>query len=272
MQNEDHEVTCSAMPAPSAIAHLIRGYDWYRNMQGMSGGHVYRLTDPRGGTSFYLKHGRGSIADDLAAEVERLVWLKPRIAVPTVLGFHRDDEQAWLLLSAIPGRTAYQALKAAPGRCEAIVQAVALFLKRLHDLPIADCPFDSGQGRRLEQARSRMDAGLVDITEFDDERHGWHARRVWMEMTGLLPLRSDDVVTHGDFTLENLLVDNHGAVAGCIDAGRAGVADRYQDLAILGRSLDEFGVGAQRRLFTSYGIAEPDETKQRFYLMLDEFF
>lgn len=55
-----------------------------------------------------------------------------------------------------------------------------------------------------------------------------------------------------------------------IDVGRLGVADRYQDLAILWNNLEEYGLGAE--LLRAYGEAEPDETRLRFHLMLDELF
>jgi aminoglycoside 3'-phosphotransferase-1 len=59
---------------------------------------------------------------------------------------------------------------------------------------------------------------------------------------------------------------------GFVDVGRAGVADRYQDLAILWSGLGEFEETLQQRLLTSYGIGVLDEHKLRFHLALDEFF
>ena len=90
-------------------------------------------------------------------------------------------------------------------------------------------------------------------------------------MHSLLPMSFDSVVTHGDFSVGNILLEN-GRVTGCIDVGRAGVADPYQDLAILWHNLEEFGSDLQVHLFRSYGIAEPDARKIQFHLCLDEFF
>lgn len=59
---------------------------------------------------------------------------------------------------------------------------------------------------------------------------------------------------------------------GCIDVGRVGIADRYQDLAILWNCLGEFSPSLQKRLFQKYGIDNPDMNKLQFHLMLDEFF
>ena len=57
-----------------------------------------------------------------------------------------------------------------------------------------------------------------------------------------------------------------------VDLAEAAVADRYQDLALLSRSVrDNFGAEYESRVFEAYGI-EPDHKKIRFYRLLDEFF
>jgi len=153
----------------------------------------------------------------------------------------------------------------------AVVDALAAFLRHLHAIPAGECPFNSDHALRLSRARLRIDAGLIEVDEFDEERQGWTAEQVWDAMRELLPLTPDPVVTHGDFSLDNLLIHD-GQVIGCIDAGRVGIADRYQDLAILWNSLGEFGPALQDRLLEQYGIADPDRRKLQFHLMLDELF
>jgi aminoglycoside 3'-phosphotransferase-1 len=115
-------------------------------------------------------------------------------------------------------------------------------------------------------------AGRVDTANFDAERAGRTAAQVWDEMMGQLPHMSvDPVVTHGDFTLDNVLIDG-GEVAGCIDVARLGVADRYQDVALLWHDLGDLDTRLQQRLFDAYGIIHPDSRKLRFHLALDEYF
>lgn len=264
--NREHP--CAAVPVPASIAAHIEGYTWSRNTVGESGGAVYHL---HGQPDLYLKHGRGTVADDLLAETTRLRWLSAHIAVPAVRQFSCDASEAWLLMDALPGRTAYELLAAAPERGPAIVDAISRFLQRLHAIPVTDCPFNSSLEFRLARAHARMVAGLVDEDDFDDERAGQTAAQVWQEMTDLLPMAADPVVTHGDFSLDNLFVQD-GEVAGCIDVGRAGIADRYQDLAILHNCLGDFGPDLQRQMFESYGVRQPDQRKLRFHLMLDAFF
>ena len=192
--------------------------------------------------------------------------------MPEVLHFVRASGSAWLLTSALPGRSAYDCLVADPARRLEIAAAVGAFLRTLHALPLGACPFHAGHELRLAEARRRLEAGEVDASDFDAARAGWSAERVWKEMTGLLPLPFARVVTHGDFSLGNVLLDADGRVTGCLDVGRAGAADPHQDVAILWRDLEEFGPDTQQAFLRAYGLPTPDERMLAFHLCLDEFF
>lgn len=188
--------------------------------------------------------------------------------------------ETWLLTDALSGRTAYEFLVAsadAPALQLQIVDALADFLRRLHSIPAASCPFINDHSRRLIHARERLDAGLVDEADFGDVYGGRSAHQVWESMMALLPIQVDPVITHGDFSLDNLLLTGGGAdggvqVVGCIDVGRLGVADRYQDLAILSECLRDFDDRLRDRIFTQYGIDLVDNARLQFHLALDEFF
>lgn len=271
MIHDEREQASPVMPVPSNMAARVDGYAWARDTIGESGGTVYRLHGKAEEPDLYLKHGRDAIADDIVSEMVRLRWLAPHKVAPVVRSFVSNDSEAWLLMDALPGKTAYQLLEEFPDERMIVVDTITNFLRRLHDIPVAQCPFNSDHHLRLALAQKRMDAGLVDTEDFDGERSGCTAQQVWRDMTALLPLTPDPVVTHGDYSLDNLLLRN-GDVVGCIDVGRAGIADRYQDLAILWNCLGEFGPEFQVRMLTRYGIYDADERKLRFHLMLDEFF
>ena len=249
---------------------MLAGYRWARDTVGESGAAVYRLYAPDRPT-FFLKHGTGDAATAVADEHARLTWLQPRLPVPGVVAFVADPAASWLLTTALPGRTAYQRLEHEPGTRAETVDALAALLRHLHAIPTGDCPFDSGHALRLAHARQRLLAGLVDADDSDAEHEGWTPEQVWEETTALLPIAADPVVTHGDFSLDNILLANDGGI-GCIDVGLAGVADRYQDVAIMWNSLGEFGADWQDRFLRSYGIADLDRAKLRFHLCLDELF
>lgn len=271
MHEDEREQPCAAVTMPASITLALEGYRWARDTVGESGGSVYRLQDGAGGPDLFLKHGVGSIAGDVTDEMTRLMWLVDYLPVPVVSRFVRTANEAWLLMSAMRGRTAYQVLAAELDNRYAVVDALAAFLVRLHAIPAGECPFNADHFLRLSRGRARIDAGLIDVDDFDAQRAGLSAEQVWTALQGLLPIAADRVVTHGDFSLDNLLIAD-GAVVGCIDVGRVGIADRYQDLAILWNCLGEFDVSLQARLFERYGIAEPDRARLEFHLMLDELF
>lgn len=268
---QEREVAAEAPALPPSLAAQLAGRTWRRSLVGQAGASVYRLHRP-GVADLYLKRGTGAAANTVVDEMSRLRWLAGTLPVPTLVHFECTVNEAWLLTSAIPGRTAYQWLVDHSERATQIVTALACFMARMHALPVQQCPFNADHSLRLADARRRIDAGLVDETDFDEAREGWTAEDVWQEMTRLLPLSPDPVVSHGDFSLDNILLDAEERVTGLIDLGRVGIADRYQDLAILWNCLGEFGPNAQRQLFTAYGIATPDERRLAFHLCLDECF
>ncbi|ESQ81786.1 hypothetical protein AEAC466_20400 [Asticcacaulis sp. AC466] len=271
MGGDEREKACAAPQIPIVMSAQVNGYGWARDTIGESGAAVYRLDGKGRAPDFFLKHGKDAVADDVTDEMVRLGWLSGFMPVSTVVQFVRTPNEAWLLMAAIQGKTAYQILAADPDARAAVVDALAAFLRRLHAIPVNQCPFNSDHAFRLARARARIDAGLVETDDFDEEREGWTAEQVWEALQALLPFTPDPVVTHGDFSLDNLLIVD-GEVIGCIDLGRVGIADRYQDLAILWNCLGEFDPSLQDRLFQQYGIPDPDPGKLQFHLILDELF
>lgn len=267
---EDREHPAAPVPTPPDLSALVAGRTWRRNLVGEAGASVHRLSLD-GAPDLYLKHGTGEVAGDIADEAARLRWLSPHVATPQVVYYAADGEAAWLLTTALPGRTAYERMAAEPARAPCVAALIGGFLKTLHALPAAQCPFDSGADGRLELAKARMEAGLVNVDDFDDAHTGWSAEQVWDKMIALRPTVAEPVVTHGDYSLDNILVTD-SQVSGCIDLGRLGVADRYQDLAIACNCLDEFGPDAQRAFLDAYGLADLDADRLAFHLALDEFF
>lgn len=267
-RHRDHCIDPVAVPA--SIAPAVEGYAWARDAVGESGGAVYRL-HAEDKPTLYLKYGTGQVATAVTDEMARLLWLGRSIAVPEVRRFVASPGDAWLLMTAIPGKTAYQCLDEHPERAARTVEAIAGFLRTIHALPVDTCPFDSGHALRLAHARRRLEAGEVDTDDFGEDHRGWSPEQVWREMTALLPIEFEPVVTHGDFSLDNILLED-GRVTGCIDVGLAGVADRYQDLAILADCLDEFDPTFRRELWRAYGIDDPESHKLAFHHCLDEFF
>ncbi|WP_435366605.1 phosphotransferase [Escherichia coli] len=183
----------------------LYGYKWARDNVGQSGATIYRLYGKPDAPELFLKHGKGSVANDVTDEMVRLNWLTEFMPLPTIKHFIRT----LMMHGYSPLRSGKQhsVLEEYPDSGENIVDALAVFLRRLHSIPVCNCPFNSDRVFRLAQAQSRMNNGLVDASDFDDERNGWPVEQVWKEMHKLLPFSPDSVVTHGDFSLDNLIFD-----------------------------------------------------------------
>jgi aminoglycoside phosphotransferase len=172
-----------------------------------------------------------------------------------------------LTTTAVPGRPAAEVT----GRAlrDRAVSSIAGLVRALHAIPPRDCPFE----RPLAQAIAEAAAGdEPDLDNLDEQRHGWTAERLLDELHRTRPSGTDPVVCHGDLTLDNVLVDDTGAVTGLVDVGGLAVADRYQDLALLTRDLLDWSPALAERFLTAYGLTAVDRSKLEFYRLLDEFF
>ncbi|MGP4029084.1 APH(3') family aminoglycoside O-phosphotransferase [Actinomadura sp. 3N407] len=233
---------------------------WERVTAGQSGAVVTR----RDGV--YRKESDDP-AIDLVGEGERLLWLSGQgIPAAEVL----ECRPGLLVTRQVPGRP-----WAGPWPVASrprIVDALAGLTRALHDLPVADCPFDQSLAVTIPEALSAE----VDLDDLDAERRGRTRDDLVAELLATRPRDEDLAVCHGDLSEPNVLFDPDTCeVSGVIDTARLGVADRWVDLAIAVRSLNgepgsQFGPWAAGRYLDRYGI-EPDPDKTAFYLLLDEF-
>ena len=263
--------------ARALVAHLLRsaglearGLTGERLDHGKSGDLVYRIDAPMVAFAKIADPERRVSGEELAREIAVLRWFDGRCGAPRPMWSGRVDGRPALLMEALPGAPLHQL---ADATAEAGVAAAIQALARLHMLPIEDCPFDARLETKLGEARSRVAAGEVDTNDFDPNRAGRSAEDILNEVEGSLPSAQDLVVTHGDACWPNFVV-SPGGEAGLIDLGRAGVADRYQDLALFIRS-------GQRNLPCAdvcelierfYPLGAIDQRKVEFFQLLDELF
>lgn len=238
---------------------------------GESGCRVLRLECDAGHAVGYLKHGSGLLSDQVMDEMARLRWLHGLIPVPEVIRYVATPQDSWLLTKPLEGQSARSLLNSNPALNDAIIDSLADFLTAIHALPVDDCPFHTALPRKLREARMRMERGQVNINDFDDDYLGWSAEQAWRALETYLPLDSDPVVTHGDYALDNVIMASP-TIVGCLDVGAAGVADRYQDLAICWADLASYGAEAQERFLARYGVGRGDQRKLAAYRLLNEFF
>ncbi|MFE3320765.1 phosphotransferase [Nocardia sp. NPDC059195] len=241
-----------ALPLPSAIETLLGPVPaWSDEHEGRDGNLV------RSG-GYWIKRGPRAVA-----EYERLTWLRENgIAVPEVVAFAED---VLVLADAGVGSLAGEADST---EVAAIGTQLGQTLRSLHDLPVAECPFDGGLDVTLARAHRTVVEGFVDAADFDDDHRDLTPAMILARLRERRPATEDLVVTHGDFTPGNVLA---GGLL--IDVAALGRGDRYRDLALAERDLaGDFGAEAVAAFYTAYGLTEPDRTALDYYRLLDELF
>ena len=257
---------------PPDLQTLLVGASWHSISSGESGAQVFRIVRPDGSVCYLKIADAAWQREELLAEKERLQWLQGRLPVPEMYAFSVDSERSFLLLSEIPGLESCD--ETFKRDIPTVVRLLAEGMRLIHSVEIADCPFDRRLTHTITLAKRRVEAGLVDESDFDMERRETHANELFETLLKNRPEGEDVVFTHGDYCLPNILIEpSPPRITGFIDWGRAGIADRYQDLALATRSvIRNFGPGWEPLLWDAYGLQTVDTAKIEFYQLLDEFF
>jgi aminoglycoside phosphotransferase len=204
------------------------------------------------------------------SEVDRLDWIQRRLPCPKVLATSPLPSGGHaVVLSLPPGTPA--AMPEHRMRPMRTVENLAQALRFVHEIPTDGCPFDATLDLRLRSIRRRVNAGLYETHEFTPPYNRYPPERLLGMIDEMRVDDDDHVFTHGGFGLDVALLDLSG-VGGVVDWGRAGVADRYVDLAASVRSIaDTLGPELIPHFFQCYGLERPDPRKLDFYALLAEF-
>lgn len=248
------------MTVPEPVVDLAHGAPVTPVWVNEVGGTTFRL-----GTDRYVKWAPAGTGTDLTAEAARLTWAGVFTTVPRVLEHGADPTGSWLVTAAIDARSAVDPHWLA--RPADAARAVGRGLRTLHDaLPVGPCPFDWSLDARLARALEHLDAGDSPASWAPEHRamSPAEARYRLTEPPDVDAL----VVCHGDACAPNTLLADDGAVAGHVDLGRLGVADRWADLAVAAWSIDwNHGRGYDHLVYEGYGI-EPDAARIAYYRLL----
>lgn len=253
---------------PKKLERIITGYTWQQVTIGHSEASTFLLKKEN--HSLYLKTQAINAIEPLQIEQEKMEWLQGKLAVPEVLYYGEDDKKEYLLMTEIKGIDASDSSHNT--NLPHVIKLLAKGLREIHSISVEHCPFQRTLAVTIQEARERVNKDLVNLEDLDEERKGNNAEELFQELLEKRPKEEDLVFTHGDYCLPNIIL-HHNEVSGFIDLGRAGVADRYQDIALAVRSIAyNFGDQLISLFLKEYGIEEVDEEKIDFYQLLDEFF
>lgn len=264
---------------PLPIARAAAGRTPERIDLGMSSARVFRFRAKRRAT-LYLKVRRVTGAGpSLVAERDRLLWVGARLPVPDVVAWADERGCEYLLTSEVPGRPASDPIE--PHDVRRLARAVGESLRRVHELPVAGCPFDAGVDALVAEARRNVAAGTVDADDWEREHPGRTPADVLEAAVAALPRLGPPRRTafvHGDACLPNFLFAGVTGPErpqwGAVDWGLAGAGDPMRDLALAAWSLTwNHGRGFEEELFAAYGpeaTAAGAAERRAWHLLLDE--
>lgn len=259
---------------PDKIRQITKGLYPIRDNIGMSGANIYIFDD------MVLKVEKTSETSDNEYNVMR--WLDGKLPVPKVIHFERADGFNYLLMSKLQGEMACS--EANIRSLDTTVKALAEGLKMLWRVDIADCPFKNTLDKKLATGKENLSRKNISSDSIDKELL---EENDFQDLNALYQFLSENrpienvVFSHGDYCLPNIFISGRRC-SGFLDLGRAGIADKWQDIALCVRSLHynymELSGYSQKEytyyksmLFDELGIA-PDEEKIKYYILLDELF
>lgn len=213
----------------------------------------------------FLKVRAVEEAPRLHEEAARLRWAQDHLTVPEVLACGTEGDADWLLLAGLPGRDATTPeLKARP---DWLVPILARGLRRLHDAPAADCPFQLSVEDALAAVRRRVAEGPAVHSDLHEEFRHLSLDDALAMLEDLAPDTEDPVLCHGDYCFPNVLIEGD-AVTAYIDLGELAVADRWWDVAVGSWSTTwNIGPGWEQLFLDAYGI-EPDPRRMAFWRLV----
>ena len=257
---------------PTEIKRRVKGLPYTENGIGMSGAIVRMYED------MVLKIQQS--APWTVREVTILKWLHGKVPAPEVIACEEWEGKTYLLMSRIKGKMACDEFFL--DRPKELTERLAEAMQMLWNVDISDCPILRNPKKELEEARFRVEQGLVDLDNVEPTTFGFGGFKDpetllhWLERN---QPSYEPVLSHGDFCLPNVFFTEAG-IGGFIDLGDAGVGDKWRDIALCYRSLrhNMNGKYASKKrkdeadlLFDALNI-KPDVEKLRWYLLLDELF
>lgn len=260
---------------PKKILQIIENQQYSQNNVGLSGSTVLVFSE------YVLKIQKKSFESNNEREVSK--WLNTNFPIPEIIEYVEENNMVYTLMTKIKGNMLCD--EKYMNNPDLLLEIISESIQMLWKVDIHNCPISASLlENRLKQARYNVEHNLVNINDVEPDTFGPNAFKDPFELLSWLENnkpQQDIVLTHGDFCLPNVFaMENH--FSGFIDIGKMGPADRWQDIAIVLRSLKHNAEGyftdgkpyftfSPPMLLQKLGIPF-DEEKNRYYKLLDELF
>lgn len=253
---------------PPGIKHFIADATLTSDKIGASPCKVYQFS--KGKERFFLKTSTPVYAPttySVLREARAIEWLTGRVKVPELVLLAENEYGEAMITRAVPARPLADRIHAG----QPVTQLFQEALRQLQNLPIKDCPLHAGAAFRLKELEYLISKGLHEQEYELDQWPGVHDEQdLLMLLHATLP-EEDLVFAHGDLGDSNLFVDDKDQLY-FLDLGRAGLADRWMDIAFAHRNLrEDVSEKVADEFIKSLPYADVP-AKREFFMQLDELF
>ncbi|MFD2114307.1 APH(3') family aminoglycoside O-phosphotransferase [Paenibacillus yanchengensis] len=251
---------------PERIKHWISKQVYELDTIGMSEAQVRLFTD------VVLKIEQAN--EESNNELLMIEWLQGKLPVPQLIVTEKVADTNYLLMSRVPGMMTCDPIQLR--QPEQTIELLAAGLKLLWSVSITDCPIDNSLAYKLKKAAARVEQQLCTMEDAEETTYGAEGFANPQALLDWLiahqPIEQM-VFSHGDYCLPNIFINDNN-ISGFIDLGWAGIADKWQDIALCVRSIaHNFGKNPSYidQLFAALQL-EPNWEKINYYILLDELF
>lgn len=258
---------------PSKIRLLIDKKSFIVDDIGMSGNQVLVFED------MVLKIEENPTS--MAIQVQVMQWLEGKNLVPQVLEYEEENGKCYLLMSRMDGEMSCNTYYLE--HPDILLKALACGLKMLWEVDVRECPRVRDLDTVLKEARMQVENNLVDLDNVEPTtfgKDGFESPKHLLEWLESNRPPFEPVFSHGDYCLPNIFLES-GKIKGFIDLDKAGIGDKWNDIALCYRSLKHNFEGTYGEkiyedfnpdmLFEALEI-EPNWAKINYFLLLDELF
>lgn len=258
---------------PEQIRNLIMDKPYTIDDIGLSGNQVLIFED----MVLKIEKAPGRTGE----QVMLMRWLEGKVSVPKVLAYVEENNKNYLLMTRMKGKMSCDTEYL--DNPSVLLAGLAEGLKTLWSVDVTDCPVSRDLDRILKEAEFEVENNLVDVDNVEPTTFGEGGFESPAHLLKWLKENRpsyEPVLSHGDYCLPNVFLEN-GKLQGFIDLDRAGVGDKWNDIALCYRSLKHNFDGTYGgkvyedfdpdMLFEALGM-EPDWDKIKYYTLLDELF
>ena len=218
------------LPKP-ILKHFDKMTEIIQIILGHSNDYVYKCITQK--KVMYLKTSeKGNL---LKKEYQNIKWLHNKIPVPNIIEWVYENGISYLLMSEIPGKMLCDEFYL--GNPEITISILADGLKLLHSIDITNCPINSCLDIRLRNATKNIENGQINLDDWKSNNEKFLTPNALLDyLKDNKPEKEELSFSHGDYCLPNVFGEGM-EIAGFIDLGYAGIADKWEDISTCLRSI-----------------------------------